>query len=110
MPVTLQNSSGSREAPVDPETLQKLLEDELAQTAETNAVIANVASALQKKSTKHKFIVLLTEVKTDEDLNENVSIKLSVAAVWDGERDGYHHFRAGSASTYMVTVYWIYLG
>lgn len=110
MTVELQTSATSREAPVEISSLQQLIDEQLAKLDEPNRFIEDVAAALHKKSTKHKFIVLVTEVRTEETINENLKIKVSVGTVWDGDKDGYHHFKVAAASTFMVTVFWIYVG
>lgn len=110
MPVELQASTESKEAPVDVSSLEKLINEESSKLNVPSVFIEDLASALQKRSTKHKFIVLVTEVKADEAINEDLSIKVLVGTVWDGDKDGYHHFKVDSASTFMVTVYWIYVG
>lgn len=109
MTVELQTSS-AKESPVNIDSLQKLISEELAKLDEPKTFIEYVAAALQTKSSKHKFIVLVTEVHTNESINENLKIKVSVGTVWDGDKDGYHHFKVAAASTFMVTVYWVYVG
>lgn len=110
MTVELQTSATSKESPVDVASLQQLIDEQLTKLDEPKRFIEEVAAALHKKSTKHKFIVLVMEVRTEETINENLKLKLSVGTVWDGDRDGYHHFKVAAASTFMVTVFWIYVG
>lgn len=95
---------------MDIESLQKLIDEQLTKLDEPKRFIEDVAGALQTKSTKHKFIVLVTEIGIDESINENIKLKVSVGTVWDGDKDGYHHFKVAATSTFMVTVYWIYVG
>lgn len=110
MSLSLQASSKGKESPVDVVGLEKILEGELDKLSEPQLFIEAVASTLHKKSTKHKFIVLVTQVDADANINENLSIKSAVGTVWDTEKDGYHLFKVEAESTFMVTVFWVYVG
>lgn len=109
MSVELQTSK-SIESPIDAESLEKLLVTNLEKLSEPSLFIQAVASALHEKSTKHKFIVLVTEVHADKEINEDLSLKLSVGTVWDTNRDGYHLFKVVLSAVFMVTVFWVYSG
>lgn len=105
MSVAVSSSSHSPEAPFSEVFLKDLVQDgpQLAQ-----GLIEHILSSLQKKSSKHKFLVLATTVDAGDG---DFLAKSSFGALWDAERDGYISVKrlGGATDALLVTVYWIFL-
>lgn len=112
MSVQLQTSSASKEAPIDPQSLELLIVEHAGELAQPNDFLANVGAVLHQRSSKHKFIVLATKISASTPVNDTLAVNVAVATVWDAEKDGYHSFRVDDATdaVFMVTVYWVYVG
>lgn len=106
MTVAVTSSSHTLEAPFAEDFLTGLVEEgpDLAQ-----ALIEHVLVSLQKKSSKHKFLVLATMVNAADG---EILLKSSFGALWDAEGDGYVSVKKlhGPKDATLVTVYWILLG
>lgn len=109
MTIKLSASSESKEAPVSVAELQELISAELNNLPTSATFIESVAGKLSEKSSKHKFLVLVTSVEPKSKVSADMTIRSSVGAVWDSARDGYNSFQIDAgASTFLITVYWVY--
>lgn len=110
MPVTLLTSNVSKQRPVEPEFIKTTIEEEIANLEDKATFVEKVSSKLGKKSSNHKFIVLLTVLKCGQDVGTGVDIELSVGAIWEADKDGNVSFQVrqdDSEKPAIVTVFWI---
>ncbi|CAK7902516.1 hypothetical protein CAAN1_07S03180 [[Candida] anglica] len=109
MSVTVTKTSPCEESPVSAPYLQKLLEDYISNGDYDNKeIIKYILENIQKKSSKHKFMVQVTRIDSKGDLNATTSF----GAIWENSRDGYVSLEVQgkeNSCVSMVTVYWIYI-
>ncbi|CUM53351.1 unnamed protein product [Debaryomyces tyrocola] len=87
--VSITSSSASKESPVTTEYLTEVISEDINKLSETNALIEFLLAKLQKKSSKHKFLIQATRLKSPSPIETNLNILTSFGAVWDSNRDGY---------------------
>lgn len=87
--VSITSSSASKESPVTTEYLTEVISEDINKLSETNALIEFLLAKLQKKSSKHKFLIQATRLKSPSSIETNLNILTSFGAVWDSNRDGY---------------------
>lgn len=109
MTIELQASSKSPETPVSQEFLQGLISENAGLLQNSKEFILAIAEKIGVKSSKHKFLVLVTTVKHQAPVDADLSISSTVGAVWDAQKDGYFSFKVSGDELYLVTVYWIYV-
>ncbi|KAK6458656.1 uncharacterized protein RJT20DRAFT_123694 [Scheffersomyces xylosifermentans] len=92
--ITTISSSSAKEAPITADYLNKLLEDKFAESEssasiDTKEINTYILADLQKKSSKHKFIVQSTKLNAPTSVESELSIHSNFGAVWDSDKDGY---------------------
>ena len=87
--ISITSSSASKESPVTTEYLTEVISEDINKLNETNALIEFLLAKLQKKSSKHKFLIQATRLKSPSSIETNLNILASFGAVWDSNRDGY---------------------
>ena len=87
--VSITSSSASKESPVTIKYLTEIISEDITKSNETNELIELLLAKLQKKSSKHKFLIQATRLKSPESIESSLNILTSFGAVWDSDRDGY---------------------
>lgn len=108
MSVHILNASDQRQGPIGAEELKTIIEKEITDWLDIKVVPQNVAHKLSNISSKHKFLVLVTRIDQNSEIDSDMSIKSVLGTVWDDQKDGFWSLRVDDeASIHLVTVYWI---
>lgn len=108
--VTLTKASPSTEAPITADYFIELIKDNVDSHPNSNDLIhKTLLPNLQKKSSKHKFVVQATTLKA-HDADVNFQAGSSFGAVWDSVKDGYISVKVELPENQLVliTVFWLY--
>lgn len=108
MSVELGTQLQSVEKPIDSKYLENLIEEFSASSPTPKEWAEKVAQRLSKKDSRYKFLVLVTEISSAADLNADLSIQTSVAAVWNSDKDGSVTVKVPGDSTKVLSVFWVY--
>lgn len=100
----------SKETPIDAGYLAGLVQQNASaeSSSSSNQWAQSIAEALSKKDSRYKFLVLVTEAQIPGDLDADLSLRSSVAAVWDSEKDGSLTVQIPGEPVRVLTVFWVY--
>lgn len=87
--VSITSSSASKESPITSEYLIEVINKNINKLNRTNELIEFLLEKLQKKSSKHKFLIQATRLKSPSPIETDLNILTSFGAIWDSNRDGY---------------------
>lgn len=87
--VSTTASSLSKESPVTIDYLADIIKKDIVKFTGTNEVIEHLLAKLQKKSSKHKFLIQTTRLNAPDKIDTELNLLSSFGAVWDSGRDGY---------------------
>ncbi|CUM50343.1 uncharacterized protein AC631_01749 [Debaryomyces fabryi] len=87
--ISITSSSASKESPITSEYLIEVINKDISKLGRTNELIEFLLEKLQKKSSKHKFLIQATRLKSPSPIETDLNILASFGAVWDSNRDGY---------------------
>lgn len=105
MSLELRKAVGA-ECPVEGNVLEEWIRLSIPALTDTEAFIADLAGKLAKKSSQHKFLVLVTKV--DAAADQQVCVQATIGAVWTDNKDGYRCFEVRGEAIHLVTVYWLH--
>lgn len=118
--INVTSSALSQESPITPNVLIDILNNDEAVKlyTERNDLIQYLLSKFQAKSSKFKFMVQATSLKSESEINSNLLIASSFGAVWDSDKDGYISVNVNivdddshneSIQNILITVYWLFV-
>ena len=110
MSVQILNLSDTCLGPISAEELKSIFLGEVQNLNESKEAARHIAQKLSTKSSKHKFLVLVTRIDLEPEVSNDVSIQSVIGAVWDEKKDGYWAFRVDDELIHLITVYWIFVG
>lgn len=87
--ITDVSECSSKESPLDSKDVKLLIETQLKSIESISQLTSKLLPEFGKKSSKHKFIVQVTDVVFDETPNMNLKINANFGAAWESEKDGY---------------------
>mmetsp|Transcript_6976 Transcript_6976/g.8845 ORF Transcript_6976/g.8845 Transcript_6976/m.8845 type:complete len:285 (+) Transcript_6976:15-869(+) len=87
--ISITSSSASKESPITSEYLIELINKNINKLNITHELIEFLLEKLQKKSSKHKFLIQATRLKSPSPIETDLNILTSFGAIWDSNRDGY---------------------
>lgn len=120
----VQNAnSDSQEAPVSLDFFENLINEYKGSIKDSAEVINYLLTKLQEKSSKHKFLVEITQILSDKSIHVGLNISSKIGTLWNQEKDGYISFiielkdqsdteskekKSENTDIIVVTVIWIY--
>lgn len=109
MSIKVTASSDHTESPLAAEFVQETLKEHLSSIEDVNVFTGKLAEAFSTKSSKHKFLILVTSVAAGESVEADLKVKTSVGAIWEPKKDGYYSFevKGEDSGKYLITVFWI---
>lgn len=112
MSVKVTTSSDHTEAPIDAQFVKTTIEDQIDNIDTVDVFTEKLCAAFSTKSSKHKFLILVTRVAAAEGLQADLKLLTSIGAVWEPKKDGYItvEARPTEPTRYLVTVFWITVG
>ena len=105
--VKLLSSSKSEQRPVTAQYVTDILSS--SSSFDSSELIRRILEDVQKKSSKHKFLVNVTKITSSDD--SECSAASNFGAVWDSEKDGYYSFEVllEEHKSTIVSIYWVYI-
>lgn len=109
MSIKVTVSSDHTESPIDNLFVLKTVEDQIDNIDAVNIFTEKLCAAFSTKSSKHKFLILVTRVAAANDLQSDLKLLTSVGAIWEPKKDGYITVEAilNDKGRYLITVFWI---
>lgn len=106
--IKLVSSSKSDKRPVTAEFITDILANN--SLFDSNELIRKILESVQKKSSKHKFLVNITKISSSDE--SECTAGSNFGAAWDNASDGYFTFelQPKEHQSIIVSVYWIYIG
>lgn len=106
---SVTSHSDSATSPISVEFLRDLIDNNQGSDDLINVIL----NSLQKKSSKHKFLIQSTLMVAPDALDRDLNISTNFGAIWDSENDGYITIKLDSddgseINSTLLTVYWIY--
>jgi len=106
---SVTSHSASATSPISVEFLRDLVDSNEDCDDLTNVIL----NSLQKKSSKHKFLIQSTVIVAPDALDRDLNISTNFGAIWDSENDGYITIKldrddGSEINSTLLTVYWIY--
>ncbi|GEQ67113.1 hypothetical protein JCM33374_g776 [Metschnikowia sp. JCM 33374] len=109
MSIKILNATETSQSPIGAEDLKLMISEQIQTLNDSKQAARNIAQKLSTKSSKHKFLVSVTKIDSEPEVDADVNISSVVSAVWDEQKDGYWSFRVDDASIHLITVYWIHV-
>lgn len=109
MSVQILNYTETSQGPIGVDEMKLIISEESQNLADSKQTARQIAQRLSTKSSKHKFLVLVTKIDRESEIDVDLNIQSVIGAVWDEQKDGYWSFRVDDYSTNLITVYWIHV-
>lgn len=107
MELDIRSQLVSEARPIEESYLAEILKEVEKDSGGPKKWAEAVALKLSQKESRYKFLVLVTEIESEND-DGRLNIKSSVAAVWDSERDGSITVSIPGEPLRVLTVFWVY--